>query len=101
MKVKLYKVNLTNHFQDIDSLLAIAFQIAICNWQKKAKATGEVLPASKCRGKAKQSSLHQGDSAQGASTAELIEKKQGELEERRKRKRDETVRTLLLFCHLC
>ena len=101
MKAKPYKVDLADHFQDIDSLLAIAFQITIRNWRKQVKATGEVLPASKCRGKAKQSSLHQGDGAQGVSTAELIEKKQGELEERRKRKRDETVRTLPLFCRLC
>ena len=101
MKAKPYKVDLANHFQDVDSLLAIAFQIAICNRRKQARVIGEDLPASKCRGKAKQSSLLQGDGAQGASTAEFVEKKQGELEERRKRKRDETVCNLLLFCRLC
>ena len=77
MKAKPYEVDLAEHFQDVDSLLAIAFQIAIRNRRKQSKVTGEVLPASKRRGKAKQSSLHQGDGAQGASTAELVEKKQG------------------------
>lgn len=97
MKEKPYEVDLADHFQDVDSVLAIAFQIAIHNRRKQAKAAGEDLPPSKRRGKAKQSMLHQGEGAQSASSAEVVEKKQGELEGRRKRKRDETVRTLLLF----
>jgi hypothetical protein len=78
-------------------------RLSDCDTQpaEACKALGEDLPASKRRGKMKQSLLHQGDGAQGASTAELLEKKQGELEERRKRRRDETVRALLLFCCLC
>ena len=80
----------------MDSFLAIAFQIAIHNRRKCAKAVGEPLPASKRRGKAKQSLLHRGDGAPGASTAETLEKKRGELEERRKRRRDNPVRALLL-----
>ena len=94
-------MDLSDYFQDVDAILAIAFQIAIHNRRKHAKAAGEDLPASKRHGKAKQSLLHQGDGTQGVSTAEILEQKQGELEERRKRKRDETVRTLLLFCCLC
>jgi hypothetical protein len=101
LKGKPYHVDLADHFEDVDSILAVAFQIAIHNRRKHAKALGEDLPASKRRGKMKQSLLHQGDGAQGVSTAELIEKRKGELEERRKRKRDETVCTSLLFYHLC
>ena len=100
LKEQLYKVDLTEYFQDVESVLAITFQIAIHNQRKSAKAVGEVLPESKCQGKAKQSLLHQGDGAQGASTAEILKKKQGELEERRKKKRDETVCVLLLFMQL-
>ena len=100
LKEQPYKVDLTEYFQDVESVLAIAFQIAIHNWRKSAKAVGEVLPESKRRGKAKQSLLHQGDGAQGVSTAEILKKKQGELEERRKKKRDETVCVLLLFMQL-
>ena len=84
----------------MEGVLAIAFQIAIHDQRKQVKAVGEDLPASKHRGKAKQSLLHQGDGTQGDSTAETLEKKQGELEERRKRRKDETVRTLLMFCRL-
>ena len=101
LKEKPYKVDLSDYIQDVDSVLEIAFQIIIHNRRKQVKAAGEDLPASKHRGKAKQSLLHQGDSAQGESTAETLEKKRGELEERRKRRRDKTVRTLLLFCRLC
>ena len=88
-------MDLGDYFQDVDSVLAIAFQIAIHNRRKQAKAVGETLPESRRRGKAKEASLRQGDGVQGASTAEVLEKKQGELEERRKRKRDETVRLTL------
>ena len=101
LKKKPYEVDLSNYFQDMEGVLEIAFQIAIHNQRKQAKTAGEGLPASKHRGKAKQSLLHQGDGTQGESTAETLEKKRGELEERRKRKRGETVRTLLLFCRLC
>ena len=101
MKNLPYNVNLSDHFEDLDSVLAIAFQIAIHNKRRQSKAAGEVLPPSKQRGKVKQALLHQGDGAQGASTAEILEKKQEELEERRKRRRDETVRACFLFCGLC
>ena len=101
MKERPYEVILADFFQDVDSLLAIAFQIAIHNRRKHSKRAGEEPPASKRRGKAKRFQLHQGDGVQGASTAEILEKKQGELEERRKRRRDETVRALLLFCGFC
>ena len=84
----------------MEGVLEIAFQIVIHNQRKQAKTAGEDIPASEHRGTAKQSLLHKGDGAQGESTAETLEKKRGELEERRKRRRDETVRTLLLFCHL-
>ena len=94
-------MDLGNYFHDVDAVLAVAFQIAIHNRRKQAKAIGETLPESKRRGKAKEASLHQGDGTQGASTAEILEKKREDLEVRRKRKRDETVRTLLLFCCLC
>ena len=98
LKEKPYKVDLADHFLNVDTLLVGAFQIAIRNWRKQAKSVGEGLPASKRHGKARWS---QGDGAQGMSTVEILEKKQGELEERRKRRRDETVRALLLFCCLC
>ena len=101
LKEQLYEVNLADYFQDVDSLLAIAFQIAIHNCRKHSKYTGEGLPASKCRGKVKHFQLHQGNGVQGTSTAEILKKKQGELEDRRKRRRDETVHTLLLFCSFC
>ena len=100
MKEKPYEVDLADYFQDVESVLAIAFQIMIHNQRKYAKAVGEDLPASKHRGKAKQSSLHQGDGTQGASMAEILEKKQGELEERRKKKRDETVHACLTLVQL-
>ena len=99
MKDKPYEVDLADHFQDVDSILAIAFQIAIHNRRKQAKVSGEHLPPSKRRGKAKQAALHQGDGTQGASMAETLERKQEELEERRKRRRDKTVHALLLFHH--
>jgi len=95
-----YEVDLSDHFQDVDSVLAISFQIAIHNQRKQAKPAGEDLPVSKHCGKARQSLLHHGDGTPGASTVEMLEKKQGELEERRRR-RDETVHALLLFCCLC
>ena len=101
MKEQPYEVNLADYFQDVDSLLAIAFQIAIHNHRKHSKRAGEDLPASKRHGKAKHFQLHQGDGVQGTSTAEILEKKQGELEDRRKRRRDKTVRALLLFCGFC
>ena len=100
LKEQPYKIDLSDHFRDVDSVLAIAFQIAIRNQRKRSKAFGEEPPASKCHGLAKQSLLHQGDGAQGVSAAEIIEKKQGELEVRRKR-RDKTVHASLLFCCLC
>jgi len=84
-----------------DTLLAVAFQITLHNCQKQAKAYGEDLPPSKRRGKAKQALLRQGDGVQGESTAEVLETRQGELSERRKRKRDETVCVFLLLCCLC
>lgn len=96
MKEKLYKMDLADHFQDVDSILVITFQIAIHDQRKHAKALGVDLPTSKHHSKAKQSQLHQGDGTQGVSTVEIMEKKQGKLEERRKR-RDEMVQTLLLF----
>ena len=37
LKEKLYKVNFPDYFQDVDSVLAIAFQIAIHNWRKQSK----------------------------------------------------------------
>jgi len=101
LKEKPYEIDLSDHFLDVDAVLAIAFQIAIHNQRKHAKAIGEDLPPSMRRGAAKQSLLHQGDGAQGVSTAEILEKKQGELEARRKRRRDETVHAFLLFCCLC
>ena len=101
LKEQPYEIDLLDHFRDVDSVLAIAFQIAIRNQRKRSKAFGEDLPASKRRGVAKQSLLHQGDGAQGVSAAEIIEKKQGELEARRKRRRDEMVHASLLFCCLC
>ena len=101
LKEQPYKVNLSDYFQDVDCLLGIAFQIAIHNRRKYAKAAGEDIPSSQCRGKAKQSLLRLGDGTQGTSTAEMLEQKQGELEERRKRKRDEMVCALRLFCCLC
>ena len=101
LKDKPYEVDLVDYFQDVDSLLGIAFQIAIHNRRKHAKAVGDDLLASKRRGKAKQSLVHQGDGAQGASTAEILQKKQAELEERRRKKRDEAVYASLLFCCLC
>ena len=101
LKEKPYKIDLSDHFRDVDSVLAIAFQIAIRNRRKHSKAIGEDPPISKRRGTAKQSLLHQGDGTQGMRAAEILEKKQGELEARRKRKRDETVHTFLLFCCLC
>ena len=55
------------------------------------KAIGETLPKSRHCGKVKEALLHNGDGVQGASTVEILEKKQGELEERRKRKRDKMV----------
>ena len=97
LKEQPYEVDLSDYFQDVDSVLAISFQIAIHNRRKQAMAIGEdPLATSKRRGMIKQSLLHQGDGAQGASIPEILKKKQGELEERRKRKRDETV-----FCCLC
>ena len=84
-------MDLADYFLDVDTILGITFQITIHNRQKQAKVIGETLPESRCRGKAKEVMLRNGDSVQGASTAEILEKKQGELEERRKRKRDETV----------
>ena len=101
LKEKPWEVDLAEYFQDVDTLLAIAFQIVIHNRRKQAKTNNEVLPASRRRGKAKQALLHHGDGAQGASTAEILEKKQEELEERRKRRRDDTVCALSLFCYLC
>jgi len=101
LKEKPYKIDLSDHFLDVDSVLAIAFQIAIRNQRKHLKAIREDPPISKHCGTAKQSLLHQGDGAQGVSAAEILEKKQGELEVRRKRKRDETVHAFLLFCCLC
>ena len=101
MRDEPYGIDLSEYFQDVDSFLAIAFQIAIRNRRKQSKATGEDLPASKRRGKAKQSSRHQGDGVQGVSAVEILEKKRGELEERRRRRRDETVHVLLVFCCLC
>ena len=100
LKERPYELDLLDYFQDVDAFLAIAFQIAIHNRRKCAKAVGEPLPASQRRGKAKKDLLHQGDGAPGASTAEIFERKRGELEERRKRRRDEKVRALLLFCCL-
>lgn len=96
LKGKPHEVDLANFFQDVDSFLAIAFQIAIHNRRKRAKAAGEDLPASKRRGKAKNLSIHQGDGVQGASTAEIFEKKQEDLEARRKKRKDDMVRALLL-----
>ena len=96
-----YEVNLVDYFQDVDSLLVIAFQITIHNCRKHLKRAGEDLPASKHHGKAKRFQLHQGDSAQGTSAAEILKKKQGELEDRRKRRRDKMVHALLLFCSFC
>jgi len=101
LKEKPYEIDLSDHFLDVDAVMAIAFQIAIHNRRKHSKAIGEDLPPSKRRGAAKQSLLHQGDGAQGVSAAEILEKKQGELEARRKRRRDETVNAFLLFCCLC
>ena len=101
LKEQPYKIDLLDHFRDVDSVLVIAFQIVIRNWRKRLKAFREDPPVSKHHGVAKQSLLHQGDGAQGMSTAEIIEKKQGELEARRKRRRDETVHASLLFCCLC
>ena len=95
MKEKPYELDLSDYFQDVDCILGIAFQIAIHNRRKHAKSIGEVIPVSKRRGKARRAALHQGDSAESASTAEVLHEKQGELEERRKRKRDEKVRTWL------
>jgi len=100
-KEKPYEVDLCDFFQDVDGLLAIAFQIAIHNRRKKAKAGGEELPPSKRRGKVKQAHIHQGDGIEGTSAAEILEKKQEELTERRKRRRDETVRVLLSFSYSC
>ena len=71
------------------------------NRKKQAKAHGEDLPPSKHRGKVKQALLRQGDGAQGKSAAEVLETRQGELLEWRKRKRDETVRVFPLLCCLC
>jgi len=71
------------------------------NRKKQAKAYGEDLPPSKRCGKAKQALLRQGDGAQGESAAEVLEMRQGELLERRKRKRDETVCVFPLLCCLC
>ena len=88
-------MDLADYFLDVDTILGIAFQIAIHNRRKQAKVIGETLPESRRRGKAKEAMLRNGDGVQGASTAEILEKKQGELEERRKRKRDETVRLTL------
>ena len=101
LKEKPYKIDLSDHFLDVDSVLAIAFQIAICNQRKHSKAIREDPLISKHCGTAKQSSLHQGDGAQGVSAAEILEKKQGELEAKRKRKRDKMVHAFLLFCCLC
>jgi len=81
LKEKPYKIDLSDHFQDVDSVLAIAFQVAIRNQRKHSKAIREDPPMSKCRGTAKQSLLHQGDGMQGVSTAEIPEKKQGELKQ--------------------
>ena len=100
LKEKPYKVDLADYFQDVNSLLAITFQITIHNWRKSAKVVREELLVSKHHGKAKLSSLHQGDGTQGASTAEILKKKKGELEERRRKKRDKMVCALLLFCNL-
>jgi hypothetical protein len=100
-KAKPFKVNLSDYFQDVDTLLAIAFQIALHNSRKAVKASGGTLPPSKRRGKGKQALLRPGDGVQGKSTAEVLERKEGELIERRKRKKDNTVSVLLLFCCLC
>ena len=100
-KQKPYEVDLNHFFQDVDALLSISFQIAIHNRRKKAKADGEDLPPSKRHGKVKQALIHQGDGTQGTSMAEVLGKKQEELAERRKRKRDETVRVLLSFSCSC
>ena len=101
LKEKPYEVDLNHFFQDVDALLSIAFQIAIHNRRKKAKADGEELPASKRRGKVKQALVLQGDGIQGTSTAEILGRKQEELAERRKRKRDKTVCVLLSFSYSC
>ena len=63
LKEKPYQVDLTDYFQDINFLLVIAFQITINNQRKSAKVVREELLVSKHCGKAKLSSLHQGDSA--------------------------------------
>ena len=73
-KEKPYEVDLNHFFQDVDALFSIAFQIAIHNRRKKAKADGEELPPSKRRGKVKQALIHQGDGIQGTSAAEILEK---------------------------
>jgi len=96
-----YLVDLSVYFQDVDSLLGIAFQIALHNCRKHVKSNGDALPPSICHRKGKKASLLQGDGTQGASTTEILEKKQEDLGERRKRKRDEMVHTWLLFCCLC
>jgi len=70
-----HEVDLADYFRDVDAVLAIAFQIAIHNRRKHAKSVGVDLLASKRHGQAKQTSLHQGDGAQGVSTAEIIKKK--------------------------
>jgi hypothetical protein len=97
-KAKPFEIDLSDYFQDVDTLLAIAFQIALHNHRKQAKASGEEVPPSRRHGKAKQALLRQGDGAQGESAAEALKKRQGELSERRKR--DEMVRVLLLLSYL-
>jgi len=91
MKAEPYCLHLEDEFTDVDSLVATQLQLSARNRHIAAINRGEAVPPSVLRGKGKQARIYQGDGVGGASQTELLVQKRVDLEERRRRKRDELV----------